>query len=509
MVAQKVISQQKDTPVEIPEHEFNWSSVPLSEVKAKSSRLEASVFDIKAKAARELLTNCKWQVVNLWAKDGFISYAQYPGRFKRIYVSKEDGYPFYLPSQITDLYPRPTKWISLLTHSGLDILEAHEGELLLNRSGTIGPVTIVSKTLTGKIMSDDIIRAIPKDKKDLGYLYAFLRTNTGQILLTTNSYGAVISHIEPEHLQNLPVPNPEPLLKQNIHNLIIESFKARDKSNDLINQAEALLIAQLKLPPMEELQPKFFQQDAEMQNYQVKLSKIDNRFEGSYHVPVIEAIEKHIAKTAKEVTTIGDDRISAKIILPGRFKRIYVEEGQGVTFFGGKQIYELDPSNKKYLSSTKHGKRIDNELKLHENMILVTRSGTVGRINIVPKHWDNWIINEHVIRVVPIDQSIAGFVYSWLNTEYGMKLIERFIFGAVVDEIDTNHVGSIPIPLLKNKAIQAEINALVLKANKLRYTAYEKEQKAIKRVNEMVVHATDEKLSMAAEPRVKYKNKQE
>ncbi len=249
MVAQKAISQKEATPVEIPEHEFNWSSIPLSEVKAKASRLEASVFDIKAKAARQLLAICKWPVANLWAKDGFITNAQYPGRFKRIYVSKANGYPFYLPSQITDLYPHPTKWISPITHSGLDILEAHEGELLLNRSGTIGPVTIVSKTLAGKIMSDDVIRAIPKGKNDLGYLYAFLRTNTGQILLTTNSYGAVISHIEPEHLQNLPVPNPEPLIKQNIHNLIIESFKARDKSNYLIDQAEALLITELKLPP--------------------------------------------------------------------------------------------------------------------------------------------------------------------------------------------------------------------------------------------------------------------
>ena len=79
-------------------------------------------------------------------------------------------------------------------------------------------------------------------------------------------------------------------------------------------------------------------------------------------MPIVDVIEQHIARTAGEIVKVGDSRISQSVILPGRFKRVYVEEGNGIVFFGGKQLYELDPSNKKYLSLKQHGDRIRDEL---------------------------------------------------------------------------------------------------------------------------------------------------
>ncbi|MBQ9625231.1 MAG: restriction endonuclease subunit S, partial [Clostridia bacterium] len=89
-----------------------------------------------------------------------------------------------------------------------------------------------------------------------------------------------------------------------------------------------------------------------------KLSEMSGRADASYHVPIVDAIVEHMKKYADEVTTIGDERISKDVILPGRFKRVYVEEGYGRVFIGGKQLWELDPTNKKYLSLIHHGDRI-------------------------------------------------------------------------------------------------------------------------------------------------------
>lgn len=213
------------------------------------------------------------------------------------------------------------------------------------------------------------------------------------------------------------------------------------------------------------------------------------RLDGSFHVPMVKAITDILHENAAEVTTVGDERISKNIILPGRFKRVYVEEGQGQVFFGGKQIYELDPSNKKYLSFSRHADRIKSELEILENTILITRSGTIGRIAITPKHWEHWIANEHIIRVIPTNDSIAGYLYIFLASYYGHQLITRFTYGSVVDEIDANHVSRIPFPLLKDKKIQSEINRLALDANSLRYEAYELEQKAIRIMDEEVIGA--------------------
>ena len=165
-----------------------------------------------------------------------------------------------------------------------------------------------------------------------------------------------------------------------------------------------------------------------------------------------------------------------------------MEEGQGTVFFGGKQLFELDPSNKKYLSLKHHGERIKNQLYLEENMIMITCSGTIGKVMIVPKHWRNWTANQHILRIISTNESMAGYIYIWLSSDYGYELITRFTYGAVVDEINDKHLSQVQIPLLKNKDVQKKINDLVLEANKKRYEAYELEQKAIKKMNDEVIY---------------------
>jgi len=122
-------------------------------------------------------------------------------------------------------------------------------------------------------------------------------------------------------------------------------------------------------------------------------------------------------------------------------------------------------------------------------MVLVTRSGTIGKVALVPKHWINWVASEHIIRIVPSSHSIAGYLYVFLSTDYGRELIKRFTYGSVVDEINDDQVAQTPIPILKDKDTQNEINRLALSANKKRYQAYLYEQKAINLVNDEVIHA--------------------
>ena len=216
---------------------------------------------------------------------------------------------------------------------------------------------------------------------------------------------------------------------------------------------------------------------------------MNGRADASYHVPIVDAIVEHLKKYAEEVTTVGDERINSDIILPGRFKRVYVEEGYGRVFIGGKQLLELDPSNKKYLSLIHHGDRIAKQLSLHENMTLITCSGTIGKVALVGKHWENWTANQHIIRIVPANKEIAGYLNIFLSSEYGYYLITRFTYGSVVDEIDDNHIRQIAIPLLKNKEVQKQINDLALKANEKRFEAYKLEQQALKIMDDEVIFA--------------------
>ncbi|MFG0328774.1 MAG: restriction endonuclease subunit S [Phycisphaerales bacterium] len=300
----------------------------------------------------------------------------------------------------------------------------------------------------------------------------------------------MIPHIDPSHLEAVPVPDPPPILKKQVHNLVIDSYALRDESNALLEEAERLFCDALRLPPLGKLRPRGFDIGAEVRNYAVRLSHLAGRVDAAYHQPIIAAILRRFKKEAAEITTIGDPRISKRVILPGRFARIYVQEGQGVPFFGGKQIHQLDPTDRKFLSLKIHGSRIREQLALEENMILITCSGTIGKVALTPKHWKGIAASQHIIRVVPADPGIAGYLYVLLATDYGRELITRFSYGSAVGEIDAHHIAQVAVPLLKNQSVQAEINRLALKANAKRTEAYHTEQEAIRVMNEEVIHAT-------------------
>ena len=465
---------------------LKYTSVALSEVFSNNTRLEASAFNLEAKAAKYKVEHCRYGYVHLWGKDGLVEDTYVRGRFKRIYVEKGEGIPFFQPSSITEVYPKPAKYISENTDVDIEALKVKKGMLLMSVSGTIGKCSIVGKTLNDKVFSHDLLRLTGKNECDTGYIYAYFCTQTGQQMLQTNNYGAVIQHIEPEHLKNIIIPNAPELIKRKIHNLVVESYDLRDQSNELMDEAERILYEELQLPPIEQLKPKYFDESVDLRNYTTKLSGLNLRMDCSYHTPETATILSIIRNTAKVVKRIGDKEISDKIILAGRFKRTYVDDKNGIPFFGGKQLLELSPSNIKYLSKDQHGNRITKELYLKENMVAVTCSGTIGKVNIIPRHWENWALNQHVMRIVPATKDIAGYIYCWLNTDYAYQLIVRNTYGAVVDEIDDRQLSQVEIPLLKNELKQKEINDKVLEANELRYQAYLKEREAVGMMEEVI-----------------------
>lgn len=471
---------------ELPQEDVKWCTVSLADVIKANKRLEATVFDVEGKHAREVITDCMWESMPLYGENGLAT-AYTGSRFKRIWLASSD-LPIFQPSSITDIKPTPDGFLSHVTKSDFEALRVHKGQILLTCSGTIGKVALVSETLNNKIFSHDLIRVDVKNPGDIGYIYAFLHSKIGNTILQTNNYGSVIQHIEPEHLSAIPIPNPPDRIKARINDLIMHSFTLRDESNDLIDQATALLISALELPPIHKFETARFDNGTDLNNYSVKLSELSGRLDGSYHVPIVAAIKEHLHKHAAEVTTVGDERISKNIILPGRFKRVYVDEGQGQVFFSGKDIMELDPSDKKYLSFSQHDKRIKEQLTIHHNMILVTCSGTVGKVAIVPKHWDNWAMTHDIIRLVP-QAGLEGYLFVWLQSPYSYKLIEAMAYGSVVPHIEIAHIQQIPVPVLNDKDVQTEINSLALDANKLRYQAYKLEQEAMRIMDDEVLYS--------------------
>ena len=481
-----MLSDQGASNIKADEAPIKWCSVSLSDVISRGKRLEASVFDVEAKQARQIIKNSKFPSTTIGGENGLTT-SYTCARFKRIWVEHSD-LPIYQPSTIVDIKPTPDGYISHLTQTNIDALRVSKGQILMTCSGTIGKVSYVSDTLDDKVFSHDLLRIDCKNSVDQGYIYTYLKSKVGNKILLTNSYGAVITHIESEHLATVPIPNAPNEIKERIHALIIKSYELRDESNALIDQATTLLIDELKLPPFDDLEQQNLKNASSINAFNVKLSKLSCRADASYHLPIVDAIIEHLKNYAEEVTTIGDACISSDVVLPGRFKRVYVESDYGVKFLGGKEMKQLDPSSEKYLSKKAHLKQLQGSLGIKENSILTPARGSLGEVVMPPKHFYNWAISDNMMQILSND-AVCGYVYIFLNSEYGKALIQRFTYGGVVDAIEPWHIQQVQIPLLKNKVVQVQINDLAKQANKKRYEAYLLEQEALKIMDEEVIYA--------------------
>jgi len=269
--------QSGEMPKEKP---LKWISVDVQEVIDTAYRLEASVYASDGRQAIRNLEKGRWPLRNLSGDDGLVTLYRHP-QFKNISVEKSD-FPYYQPAQINELAPKPSGYLSPSLKTEIETLRVQKGQVLLTCSGTIGNCTYVRNTLNNLIFSTDLIRIEPDAYN--GFIYAYLKSKTGQALIAASNYGAVIQHINPEHLYEMPVPNPPPVLKQEIHDLIEKSFKLRDESNELLDAAQAVLKVALQLPSVEVLQERAeqFDKTVGVLNYSVPSNEVIDRLDGSY-----------------------------------------------------------------------------------------------------------------------------------------------------------------------------------------------------------------------------------
>ena len=151
--------------------------------------------------------------------------------------------------------------------------------------------------------------------------------------------------------------------------------------------------------------------------------------------------------------------VTARIFIPPRFKRIYVDPDHGVPFLQGTNLPQFKLTDIKYLSRSVH-KNLDPWM-IEPGWVLVTCSGTIGRVGIALRQWAGWAASQHILRVVPQQGSLcpAGYIYAWLSSPLGQAQFNG-VYGAVVDEITAEHVENILIPVPSTKEQQTIVDSI-------------------------------------------------
>ena len=191
------------------------------------------------------------------------------------------------------------------------------------------------------------------------------------------------------------------------------------------------------------------------------------RTDASYHLSEGQAVQRDIASSPYPLMRIKD--VSNDIFIGNRAKRVYVSSAEhGIPFLSSSDILKGDLEHVK-LASKKYTPEIERML-LHKGWTLISRSGTIGNCAFANAKHAQKLASEDVIRLVPNNILRGGLVYAYLASKYGHSLLTQGTFGAVIQHIEPEFVGSLPIPQFPD-SFQKEVDDLMQESARLREEA--------------------------------------
>ena len=392
--------------------------------------------------------------------------------FSRIFVKDaEHGIP-YLAASDTVLANLDTgRYLSKKQASILSYLMLKKDWIVVTCSGTIGNVTYTNSSFENHIATHDLIRIVPNDEKILrGYLYAFLASKYGYNQLTQSQFGGVVKHINAEHVRNIKVPCFVEFFQEEVNDLVQEAARLREKAADALEYAISFFNTLFPIPFKDNCLGKVSSKEI--------MTSINKRFEASFHISEGKDIDKYI-KEHYEWKSLGE--VCLNISRPDIFKRYYVKNG--ITFLGGADIFLATPDSEKRLSKTKTENI--SQLAIKEGTILLPRSGTIGNVAWAHAGHAQKLASEDVIRLLPNDILRAGYVYAFLASKYGKLLIQRYIFGSVIQHVEPPHLKLIPVPIIDQKTMD-DIHDKIMIYSSAMGKAIEFERKAILMVEQEI-----------------------
>lgn len=192
-----------------------------------------------------------------------------------------------------------------------------------------------------------------------------------------------------------------------------------------------------------------------------------------HYLPQHNAAFKHVLTIGErndfELHRLGD---LARVYNGPRFKRPYADLGitSGPTirkYFTGTALTQLNAENIKYLDSAKASKQVKRQLDaltIYKGYILVSDSGTLGRVTYALNQHDGHVATNNLIRIVVDDITMRGYLYEFLQSKLGQSLMLKNAYGTNQEHLEPDVIAEIPIPVPKDRAIIDRIGSAVIKS---------------------------------------------
>ena len=380
---------------------------------------------------------------------------------------------------------------SIITTEGKNIDKssvqfAKEGDILIARLGpslSNEKILIAPKTKNELVVSGEFIILRPKNIEP-EIIVSILKTNKYLRYILSKGRGGTPSRlrINRDDFLELDFPKIDKNMSVRIFNLI-DGLKNRIKSKEaeaqkLLDSINDYVLDELgiKLPELEDKMIFVVNSD------DVKGRRID----AYYYQPKFEEIEKAIKKGKYEVRELREFII--KIHYGASVKNEYVDEGIPLL-----RIMNLKPNNLDLRDIVKLPESMRKDLGnafVKEGDLLISRSGTVGMVSVVPKEAEGFAFGSFMIKFCLNEKLNKNYISAWLNTKLQKLLTEREKIGAIQGNITIETIENFKIPLpplpIQNK-IAGEVKIRMQKAEQLQKEAKEELEKAKQEVERIIL----------------------
>lgn len=424
-----------------PWHTVKFASVTISAVLSGDRRMEGETYLSSGYGLRTAIESKP----KGWKRLSEMARSWQPSRLKGIQVSREYGTPFLAATQVFDVRPISRKWLSLDRTDDATNRFVQPGVIVVTCSGSVGRPTLAYAAHENILISHDLLRVEALDKRNWGWIYAYLHAPQTRAMTKSVHYGHIIKHLETSHLDALPVPTVDEETTDSFMNRVLRILDLRNESYSLTLEAEARFERELGSVAVKDWGEHGFTQKA------ASLLSGRRRLDAAVHNPGVAAVWRHLAKHGKGFTPFAEAGFD--IWVPGRYKRIPAEDG--VIYRDSADLLEVSPDLAKRFADCRFGDEFSGRVR--NGWILIPCSGQVygiiGTATLGTDALDNQVVSNHVVRAAPKKDSVpVGYVVTALSHPvFGRPLVKSLAFGSSVPELDPEDLAALKIVRLDEK----------------------------------------------------------
>ncbi|MBN2094337.1 MAG: restriction endonuclease subunit S [Candidatus Zambryskibacteria bacterium] len=449
-------------------------------------RIDPSFYRPEFKILEKAFVDGKHQVKTLKDIAEKISSGATPLSGGDAYTNKEVGIPFIRSGDINadkNINFDDLLYIKEDIHQKkLKSSQLKKGDVLIAIVGaTIGQVSLYDYEQEANINQAIAIVRVNKDVNP-EYIKEYLLSTIGQNQLNKIKRPVARANINLEEVGSIKIPLPPLSIQNKIVEMMTKAYQ--DKKEKEVEAGK--LLESIDIYVLDQLGIKAPDIKRDMV-FEVMSDKVENnRVDAEYWQPFLEDVEQIIRQSKYKTQKLKD--FITKIHYGASTSNAYVDGGIPLLRILNLKPNYVDLSDVVYLPEN-FRKELGNAF-VKAGDLLISRSGTVGIVSVVPEEVDGFAFGSFMIKFCLNNEINKEFVSVWLNNKLNKLLTEREKIGAIQGNITIGTIENFDVPVpplaIQNKIVE-KINSYYSQAQKLKDEANNNLQKAKEKVEQIIL----------------------